>query len=201
MRTLNLNQGRCIYTGKPANSADHVPPKCLLAKPLPGNLATVPCDRDFNSSFAHDEQYFLMVLASITVHPAVARRVADGGDVDRALSASPDLDDRLINKLQTGKYGRVSIRPETHRIDRVLKKLSAGAYFLKFMSHGTDAFESLGLHSIAEPPDEIAALSYDLQFFEDIHIVQWSIFSYGFARGPNAAFICALNFYDAFFAQ
>ena len=199
-RFLSQNGGRCIYTGRPATSADHVPAKCFLAQPLPANLATVPCDGEFNSSIARDEQYFLMLLGQVVIHPAIARRVHEGGDIDRALVRSPGLDQRLINQLQVTGDGRVAIMPETERIDRVLRKLAAGVYYVRFeKAPGIDHFASLGLHSFDEPGDIAIKLSWSQKPLEWTYIVQWSIFSYGFAEDSEYGLLCNLCFYNALF--
>ncbi len=201
-RVLELNGGRCIYTGQPATSADHVPPKCLLAQPLPANLSTVPCARDFNSSIARDEQYFLMLLGQVAMHPALARRIHEGGDIDRALWRSPGLDQRLVNQLEVTCDGRVAIMPETDRIDRVLRKIAAGVYFLRFGgAPGIESFVSTGLHSFDEPSPTAIKMSWSQKPIEWTQVVQWSVFAYGFAQDPNEGLVCNMNFYDSVFGM
>lgn len=199
-RVLAINGGRCIYTNLPATSADHVPPKCLLLHPLPTNLATVPCDRDFNSSIALDEQYFLVFIGSIVTHAGIARRVDQEGDIYRALSASPGLDQRLINQLVVTEDGRVAILPEEERIARVIRKIAAGAYFLRFgQAPGLNSFTFLTLSNLNEPTPEAISISWTSKPIEDMHVIQWSVFSYGFAEDSEHGLVCNLNFYDSIF--
>ena len=79
----------CVYCGEPATTKDHVPPRCLLEKPYPTNLRTVPCCSRCNSKFSLDEQYFLILLSQIGASPTLAAKVESGGAIDRALSRRP----------------------------------------------------------------------------------------------------------------
>lgn len=55
---------RCVYCGTaPADTADHVPPKCLFAKDNRSKLISVPSCRECNESFAKDDEYFRNVLS------------------------------------------------------------------------------------------------------------------------------------------
>lgn len=55
---------RCIYCGKIANSADHIPPKSIFPKPRPNNLQTVPSCVKCNRGFQADDDCFMQVLPS-----------------------------------------------------------------------------------------------------------------------------------------
>ena len=55
---------QCVYCGTaPADTVDHVPPKCLFAKANRNNLISVPSCRECNGSFAKDDEYFRQILA------------------------------------------------------------------------------------------------------------------------------------------
>lgn len=199
---LSLNDGRCIYTGRPATSADHVPPKSFLAPPLPVNLPTVPACGDFNSDAGLDEQYFLTILAQIGHHPALAWRVIDGGDIDRALRRKPALEERLINEMGVDEAGRPYITPDQRRIRSVLRKLAAGLFFLRFgEAPGLDAFQPVALYDLENPPPEVAELSWKFDHTEPLRVIQWSIFAFGFcnARGSRDTTYCNVNFYNSVF--
>lgn len=200
---LAENQGRCIYTGRDATSADHVPPKSFLVPPLPANLLTVPSCGQFNSDAARDEQYFLMVLSHIGHHPALARRIIEGGDVDRALARSPALDERLVSELNVTPDGRPYIDIDQPRVNFVLEKMAAGLFFRKFgKAPGIDRFQSIALYSLEDPPDLVSELSWTFQHTEDLTVIQWSIFAYGFCNSTrvNDATFCNINFYNSVFA-
>jgi hypothetical protein len=53
-------------------TADHIPPKLLLARPYPNNLPTVPACRTCNASFQADDEYTRFVI-SIDVRTAAQR--------------------------------------------------------------------------------------------------------------------------------
>lgn len=54
----------CVYCGQVKRlTADHVPPKLLLARPYPTNLLTVPACHDCNASFQRDDEYTRAVVA------------------------------------------------------------------------------------------------------------------------------------------
>jgi len=62
MSTKN-KQGICAYCGKHKKvTADHVPPKLLLERPLPPNVWTVPACTDCNQSFMADDEYTRTIL-------------------------------------------------------------------------------------------------------------------------------------------
>ena len=55
----------CVYCGSTENiTKDHIPPKCLFAKPLPQDLITVPSCRKCNNSASKDDEHFRNVLSA-----------------------------------------------------------------------------------------------------------------------------------------
>jgi hypothetical protein len=69
----------CSYCGvRDATERDHVPPKCLFAKPLPANLPTVRICSECHRPTKADDEYFRTFLAmrdDVADHPDVARGV------------------------------------------------------------------------------------------------------------------------------
>ncbi len=57
----------CIYCGRPANDADHVPPKCLSQRPLPNGLIKVPSCKACNRQFGFDDEHFRDSIALSTL--------------------------------------------------------------------------------------------------------------------------------------
>jgi hypothetical protein len=92
----------------------------LLEKPYRPNLTTLPACDKCNRSFALDEEYFLILLAQIGTIESLAKKVETGGSVDRALSYSKQLDDRIIDSLTVSEDGRVMIEPEMNRVSKVI---------------------------------------------------------------------------------
>src|SRR5262249_221345 len=102
----------CIYFGTTPTPQNPVPPKCLLQKPFPPNLLTVPSCKKCNADFSLDEQYFLVLLSQIGTTNTLTVKVEHDGIVDRALKRSPALDGRVFQSLETDEEGRIVIRPE-----------------------------------------------------------------------------------------
>jgi hypothetical protein len=174
---------RCIYCGGQAESKDHVPPRCLLERPYSPNLATVPACTRCNRSFAIDEEYFIVVLASIGTTPSLTARVADGGSVDRALSRSPALDARVSQSLLPVS-GRVVLQPEYARLQRVVQKIAVGLFYLRYGKHlHIRCVDGVGLHPF-NIEDQRPPHLFPLLFTERFRPKRWThlqrrTFSYG----------------------
>jgi len=172
----------CVYCGASATTRDHVPPKCLLETPYPNNLSVVPSCGPCNNAFSLDEQYFLTIMANISNIPTLVSKVEEGGIVDRTLTRAPRLDDRLIEALDINEEdGRVFIRPEIERINRVIRKISQGLFFKEYKC--VPSLNEIS-HIAAYPYDETVPLSQlvsrFIHQFEDLkwtHI-QLGVFSY-----------------------
>ena len=63
----------CTYCGGRAQTRDHVPPKSIFLKPLPG-MITVPACRRCNQEWSRAEQYFLDTLTSVVENGIEATR-------------------------------------------------------------------------------------------------------------------------------
>jgi hypothetical protein len=122
---------RCIYCGNTAQSSEHIIARCLLEKPYPNNLLTVPACSSCNHSFSADEEYFEIVLAQIGTTPTLTQKVEAGGKVDRALSYSRRLDDFIARSLKVTE-GRVYLEPKLDRLHKVLQKISAGLFYKRY---------------------------------------------------------------------
>jgi hypothetical protein len=57
-----------VYCGKPCETSDHVPPKCLFARPAKENLIEVPSCWKCNNSFSKDDEYLKIVLGILDVN-------------------------------------------------------------------------------------------------------------------------------------
>ena len=71
---------KCVYCGSTKNiTSDHIPPKCLFARPRPQDLITVPSCLSCNSTASKDDENLRNVLAASREageHPD-ARKVAE----------------------------------------------------------------------------------------------------------------------------
>lgn len=123
---------QCIYCSSEATEREHVPPRCLLEKPYPPNLQTLPVCAHCNRGFALDEEYFIVLLSQIGTSDALTSKIGEGGSVDRALSHSPRLDDRITDALSVSNDGRVMISPELPRVLDVVGKIALGLFVLRY---------------------------------------------------------------------
>jgi len=122
----------CIYCGRAADTSDHVPPRLLLRQPYPVPMTTVPSCRACNQGASLDEEYFRVVLAQVGVSAHLSDMVAPGGVVDRALTRSVRLSQRIEGALTVAPGGRVMIAPEHERINRVLGKIAHGLFVVRY---------------------------------------------------------------------
>ena len=191
----------CTYCGGSGVTSDHVPPKCLLEKPYPPNLATVRSCTSCNQSYSLDEQYFLVTLANIGTHPRLLEKISEGGSVDRALTRAPWLDDRITNALIPEK-DRIYFRPEEQRISRVLTKIAAGLFARRYSTRPQlNSFRCLGAfpYNIEESRPYNVLLATFTERFQSkrwIH-VQKGIFSYTVVRAPlsSRTLLFVMDFY------
>ena len=101
----------CVYCGKEATTRDHVIPRCLLEKPYPPDLPTVPSCRPCNEGYSKDEEYFLAVMAQSGFVPPLTEKVEEGGLVDRML----ERERRPRYTLLPGENGRLTMAAYTSR--------------------------------------------------------------------------------------
>jgi len=129
---MSLAKNRCLFCGKPASTRDHIPSKCLLEKPYPLNIFTIPSCEKCNKSFSLDEEYFINVLVEISTNPALLSKKDVNGSVYRARQRSIKLKKRIESSLLTGNDGRIYIKPEYERIEKIIEKNALGLYYRKY---------------------------------------------------------------------
>jgi hypothetical protein len=193
----------CIYCGGKAETRDHVPPKALLVEPWPNNLRTVPSCSPCNTNWSLDEQYLAIMLAHLTEHPGIAARLDPGGAVDRALEASPLLDDRIASSLSVDDEGRVSLAPEIGRMARIGEKVAHGLHVLEYgTGPGLADFRVLRIAGPGEElPQRLIAVEWTWPGLKRKRwtTVQKGVFSYLFARGwmaEDPPLYCLINLAD-----
>lgn len=191
----------CIYCGKPANSKDHIPSKCILEKPYPNNLKTVPCCIDCNFSFSNDEQYFLILLSYISSNSMISDRLKPDGLIGKTLRTMPELQKRLDNALQRDEEGNNVIEPEMGRVKMVIKKTSLGLYYNRYKRiipfNLIDKIEACPYEHI---PNKIFIATFTERFNrKKWKCVQKNVFEYIFVNHPENknSVLCIMNFYNS----
>lgn len=118
----------CVYCGKDAGETkDHVPPKCLLPKPFPTNLLTVPSCVTCNGGASRDEEYFRLIVVGLMCHTPEADRLFDG-PTSRSMDRRANIEDLMFGSLRpTGSSVILDI--EYPRIFRVAEKIARGLEF------------------------------------------------------------------------
>lgn len=186
----------CAYCNCVATTRDHVPPKLLIQKPRPSNLKTVPSCELCNLEASLDEEYFLLFLSSISLHPAMQALHDIDGSVYRSLSRKPSLDDRLITSLApvyVGGRQHVCIEPEHERLNTVIRKIAHGAWYLRYRKRAArDKFKMIKL--LPYQKISLEALQ-DVSVVDDDWSVQSDTFRVRLARMvKNFDLICVIDF-------
>ena len=193
----------CVYCGLPANTRDHVPPKCLLEKPYPANLRWVPSCEKCNTGFSLDEQYFLILLGQIGLTNALLQKTEMGGVIDRTLERAPKLDERLIASLETDEDGRILVRPEIARVNRVIQKVGLGCFILRYgRIPRLEKLVPVAAYPYAMREERPAPL-FVATFTERFRSKRWNhvqrgVFSYIIVRDPMTSrrLWCVMDFYE-----
>ncbi len=198
---------QCVYCRSRAEARDHVPPKCLLEKPYPKNLLTVPSCRRCNANFSLDEEYFLVALAQVGFCPTLLSKVEEGGVVDRALNRSAALDDRIAGQLVVEEGGSVTLRPELERMAKIVRKIAYGLFIRRYRQcTSQELFYPIGIYHQNDPmPQPLIAAMY---YWPGIRrkkweVVQAGVFSYLFARGwmgSDPPLYCLVEFHKTLLA-
>jgi hypothetical protein len=192
----------CIYCGAHGSTRDHVPPRLLLEKPYPSNLHSVPACPQCNNNFSEDEEYFLELLAHIGTVGTLAAKIEVGGSVDRAFTKTPVKEDRLIASLVT-EDNRVVIMPEVHRVERVIRKIAQGLYFIRYGKRvGQQDIQNVAAYpyNIEDHRPTLVFINLLSQRFpsKQWKHVQPQVFSFIFTRAPldQRRVICTMNFHS-----
>lgn len=132
--------GICIYCGTYGPiTGDHVPPKCLFAKPWP-ELFTVPSCRQCNQGASLDDEYFRTVLNfhdkagdhsdAKRIRESVMRslhRQESAGFRTSFLGSVRTIPVRSVSSLYLGE--RLAFDVDLSRLDRVVSRVVRGFYF------------------------------------------------------------------------
>lgn len=119
---------RCVYCTEPATTSDHAPPRCLLRRPLPSNLLTLPACAKCNSGFSFDENVVRALLALISTHPDLVAERGPDGRLTRALERDRNL--RGILERSRQPDGNYALTEELlASLNRVFCKTVQGLFF------------------------------------------------------------------------
>ena len=133
--------GFCTYCCvRPAETDDHVPPKCLFPRPRPSNLITVPSCGICNQGAGLDEEYFLATLMFTEAGSSPAGRELWQQKLRRMYAKNLGLRYRIAASLRqvnlvtpAGLFlGRgLTQRPDFARLEKVVIKVVRGLYYLE----------------------------------------------------------------------
>ncbi len=117
----------CVYCDKDATTQDHTPPRCLLKRPLPSNLLTLPACQKCNTGFSFDEEVVRSILTLVSSHPDLIAERQGSGRLSRALARNERLRNVIGQSYRDGKYHFTS--EIFTSFERVLRKTVQGLYF------------------------------------------------------------------------
>lgn len=133
----------CTYCRlRPAETDDHVPPKCLFPQPRPSNLITVPSCGICNQGASADEEYFLASMMFTEAGSSPAGRALWQQKLRRMYAKNLGLRYRIAASLTqvnlvtpAGLFlgRRLAQNPDFARLEKVVVKIVRGLYY---MEHG-----------------------------------------------------------------
>ena len=162
----------CVHCGRGLDavnfSQEHIPSKCLLMKPYPDELMTLPACRECNAVYSRDEEYLSALLTAVLSGSTDPEKQTTG-EAARMFGRRAGLRVR-IEKARTETrtlFGRIEIKfmPEQERVNGVVVKNARG-----------HAVYELDQWMTAEP-DHVAAVplqslsTEEYQEFESVHSV------------------------------
>lgn len=194
------DRGLCIYCGSPADTDDHVPPKCFLEQPLPDNPIKVPSCFRCNNRSSLDEEYAIALLSLVGITNSLTAKSAEGGRVDRAFQRRPSFEQRFIDRMKMDELGRVAVLPEFERLDSVLTKVVAGLYWNRYERMvSRERLGPIGYWLLAseQVPAEVFISTYSERFrLKRWRIVQPGVFAYIFARLQDGSLSCIVRWHE-----
>ena len=148
----------CVYCGSRKKlTKDHIPPKCLFARPLPQNLITVPCCRNCNEAASKDDEYFrsVIVLRRGAGDHVDAQRVSD--KVLRALQrpGAKGLIKSLLGEVREFWYLNekgfyepgASYNVDLRRLDRVASRIIRGLFWKEYGERLPGDYEAVSFNA------------------------------------------------------
>lgn len=157
-QNLPLGGKHCVYCAKPADTKDHTPPRCLLRRPLPVNLITLPACNKCNNGFSFHERAVRAFLTVVSVHPEMATKRQEDGWLDKACGRSRRLRRMMEESRQpSGNYAVVGDLLSS--FEQVFRKTAQGLFFALY--HRVAPAELVQLIRLEDrrtiTPDEVIA--------------------------------------------
>lgn len=151
----------CYLCGEPMGqdrTRDHVPAQSFFPPALRrlknfSRLDVVWAHSKCNGAYQTDEQYFFHALAPL------ARRTEAGPSIwsviDKPILTPRELRlrQKVLSEFRLDEYGQVRKTFDKARVDRVVKKIVRGLWFLRFMTVMPEEWKLLAsIHDPANPP-------------------------------------------------
>jgi len=132
---------KCYLCGsKPANTKDHLFPKCLFNKPLPTNLPTLPaCGECNNALFSDEEQFRVFLAAGMAYESEPGFRIWTERIRPDLKGRRPRLKPLIRSYVRVARIVSESgallghtliLEMDREIINRVLRKIAKGLYYL-----------------------------------------------------------------------
>lgn len=112
----------CVFCGQPADTREHVIPRCFLDKPYPENLPTLASCKKCNNSFSKDEEYVMYTvdyLKSVEFCDGEFSRIKP----QKTFLHNDNLELLMMDSIAVDENGAY-FRMDCDRFDRVLKKIA-----------------------------------------------------------------------------
>ncbi len=194
----------CIYCGAPADTRDHVPPKCLFSPPYPGKMITVPACRECNESFGPQEEHCRNILTSLAEnegHPSVVKHLE--GKRNRSLKRSQPalrevLDSLRDVEIQTPEGHVIGTAPafdlDDPRFDALFERTVRGLIY-----HHSGSPAPVNLDVEWKTVDDINELPISPDLFKSNVSYQGKIGTefehFGFMTGPDRQSLWIMQFF------
>jgi hypothetical protein len=201
----------CAYCGQQRKlTADHVPPKLFLERPLPPDLLTVPACADCNQSFKADDEYTRTVLATDiraswnyaaqSNLPAIIRSLQRPNA--RGFAEYVSQQSRLMNVLAPSGSPVMTIQVDQERINRSGLHILRGLYFRETgqrLSGNSSAVRIGSKAGLTAEHSDMLTIARVFQVFPDQRAgASGSAFSYAVALADRRS-VWIMLLYDYFF--
>jgi hypothetical protein len=190
----------CAFCGATENvTDDHVPPKCLFAKPKPSNLITVPSCRNCNAGSGQDDTYFrdtLIFWDATRDHPVSQKLLPTViGSLRRpeqeAYTCGIVGRLRRVSGYTTGGIrlqNQEALQFDPSRLNRTAVKIVKGLHYHEFGKRLSDRCSALAfcLHSEKDARlDSIAQKACGVAMSGHKKVIGNGVFTYWYSHEPE----------------